>query len=123
MKIRTEQMSPGIVKIAFVGRMDTAGTNEIEKLLADITSQPDLSFIVDMSSVDFLASLGIRTLLLNAREVNRKGQKFVVLKPTHGVASVLKSAGIDSLIPVFTDSDLALAACTDNGLKSVSKNG
>lgn len=108
MKIKTENLLPGVVIIYLVGRMDNTGANEIESKLKEITSQADTSFIIDMSSVDFLASLGLRILLLTAKEVIRHGQKFVVIKPTHGVATVLKSAGIDSLIPVFTDQETAL---------------
>lgn len=110
MKIRSEQLTPTVLKISLVGRLDNAGTHEIEAKFKELIAQPNISFIVDMSSVDFLASLGIRTLLLNAKEANSNGQKLVVLKPTQGVASVLKTAGIDSLIPVFTDQDEALAA-------------
>lgn len=109
MEISAEELTPGVIKITLAGRMDLVGTNEIETKFAGIVAKPDTSFIVDLSSVSFLASLGIRTLLLNAKAVARKGYKFVMLNPASGVDTILKSAGIDALIPVYGDIDAALA--------------
>lgn len=68
------------------------------------------AIVVDLSKVDFLASLGIRVLVLGARAVKNKGGKLVILSPDENVRSVLTAARTDTLIPIFVDRDAAIAA-------------
>ena len=48
-----------------------------------------------LSSVSFLASYGIRVLLVGAKIVDGKNGKLVLSCPAPSVAKVLKTAGID----------------------------
>ena len=68
------------------------------------------AIVVDLSAVDFLASLGIRVLVIGAKTVKNKGGKLVLLSPDENVHSVLKTAGIEQLIPVMFDRSAAIAA-------------
>ena len=63
-----------------------------------------------MAQVSFLASIGIRTLLQNAKALKQRGGRMVLLNPTDVVDSVLQSTGIAEIIPVFRDLDAACAA-------------
>ena len=58
--------------------------------------------VVDLSDVDFLASIGIRLLALTARSVASRGGKMVLLNPTPDVQSVLEIIGIPAIIPVYS---------------------
>ena len=60
-----------------------------------------------MSEVSFLASIGIRTLVINARAQSQRGGLMALLKPQPLVAEVLKTAGIDTIIPMYPDLDTA----------------
>jgi anti-anti-sigma factor len=98
-----------VAHVVLRGRLDTAGAGVID-LKFNVVAGSRRAVVVDMAGVDFLASLGIRVLLLGARAVKNKGGKLVVLSPSDGVLNVLKTAGTDALIPIFFDRDAALAA-------------
>ena len=109
MNIETESLDNGILKIRLAGRMDVQGAQEIDlKFNAHAANQG--AIIVDMSEVVFLASIGIRTLLLVARAVSRRGGKMVLLNPDANVSKVLEISDIAALIPIYRSLDEALAA-------------
>ena len=54
--------------------------------------------------------MGLRSIVLPARAVNSRGGKVVLFAPNAMVESVLKTSGIDSLLPIHRDLDAAVAA-------------
>ena len=65
MEINCEQLDGDIYKINLKGRMDIPGNEEIELKFSGMTAAPRMLFIVDLTEVNFIASIGIRTLLLS----------------------------------------------------------
>jgi anti-anti-sigma factor len=106
MKIETEPLDNGVLKISLAGRMDVQGTQEIDLKFNGYTNN-QRAVIVDMTAVDFLASIGIRTLLLVAKAIVRRGGKMVLFNPDKNVSHVLEMAGIDTLIPICHSFDEA----------------
>ncbi len=104
-----EPVAPGVVKIALDGRLDIAGAAAIDVQFSAIAAS-HAGVVVDMQSVSFLASLGIRTLLLAAKSVQRRGGTLVLLNPVDGVQQVLEVTGVTDLMPIHRDLTLALAA-------------
>jgi anti-sigma B factor antagonist len=115
MQIHQEQLEGNVYKINLQGRMDIPGTQEIDLKFSGMTAAPRKSIIVDFSGVDFLASIGIRTLLVNTKSVNNRGGKLVILNPDANIKKILLMAGIDTLIPIFNNLDSALAAVNQIG--------
>jgi anti-sigma B factor antagonist len=109
MGIATETLDGGILKVTLSGRLDIQGTEEIDLKFTSHTAN-QRSVIIDMSAVTFLASLGIRTLLLAAKTIGRRGGKMVLLSPDEHVTGVLETAGIDTLIPIHRSLPDACAA-------------
>jgi anti-anti-sigma factor len=111
MEMDVEEANGGVAFVILRGRLDTAGANAIDLKFSAITGACR-TVIVDLSQVDFLASLGIRVLVLGARAVKNKGGKLVILSPNDGITSVLSAARTDTLIPIFPDRAAAVAAVT-----------
>lgn len=109
MEMVVEEIDGGIAHVILRGRLDIAGADAID-LGFNAVAGSRRAVIVDLSGVDFLASLGIRVLLIGARAVKSKGGKLVLLSPGENVNQVLTTAGTDALIPVFFDRDAAVAA-------------
>ena len=107
MKIETETFDGGILKVNLAGRMDAEGTQEIEREFMDFACS-HRSVIVDLNAVSFLTSMGIRTLMLAAKAVSRRGGKMVLLNPDTNVRKVLET--IEELIPIHASLDEALRA-------------
>lgn len=109
MHIEAESLDNGILKINLAGRMDVQGAQEIDLKFTGYTAKQH-AVIVDLSTVDFLASIGIRTLLLSAKAVASRGGRMAVLNPDVNVTKVLEMAGIDTLIPICRSVDEARSA-------------
>ena len=103
MKLEVTILENGIRHAKLTGRMDLQGTNAVhEEFTLKLASGKD-PVLIDLSGVDFLASLGLRTLLGTAKSVQQRGGKTVILKPTALVREVLVTAGIDKVIPIHDD--------------------
>jgi anti-sigma B factor antagonist len=97
----------GNVTIAtLIGRMDIAGATAIDMPFSVLAGSKQ-RLIVDMAGVDFLASLGMRTLVMAAKSVASKGGKIALLGPQANVEKALRSSGIDTVIPIARDMEEA----------------
>jgi anti-anti-sigma factor len=110
MELETEILDDGITMIRLRGRMDMRGAQEIDLKFTALTTTKQGGYIVDMSQVDFLASIGIRTLLVSAKGAKARGGRLVLFKPTDLVANVIDMSGIIDILPVFHELDAARSA-------------
>ena len=109
MEMHVEDLKNGVIVVTLRGRLDITGASAID-LKFNAAAGSTRSIVVDMSAVDFLASLGIRVLVMGAKSVKNKGGKLVLLSPQDDVKLVLTSAGIDDIIPIMSDRADAIAA-------------
>ena len=101
MKMAVEILDEGIRKIVLVGRMDIEGTSRIEIMLA-LESAVEKSFVVmDLSQVDYMASIGIGTLANTAKFIRIRNGKMVFLNPQPNVELVLTKTGIGAIVPIY----------------------
>ena len=78
------------------------GAGSIASQLVELTAAPKKGVVVDMSGVEFLASIGIRALIASAKAVQARGGRMVlIVNPATTVVMSLKATGVDLLIPVF----------------------
>ena len=111
MEMNVEELPSGATLVVLRGRLDVAGAGAIE-LKFNATASKRKALVVDMSGVGFVASMGMRLLLLVGKTMTARGGKMALLSPVPDVASVLHTAGIDSIIPICTSRDAAVAAVT-----------
>lgn len=109
MQIDHEPLDDRVLKIKLSGRMDHAGSVEIQASLAHLTEPPANAVIVDLSRVEIITSVGIRTLLLTAKALTSRGGRMVLLNPDATVTKVLAISGLDRAIGVFRDLETARA--------------
>ncbi len=103
MQLESELLDDHILKVTLAGRMDIQGTQDIDMKFTALTATKKAAVLVDMSDVEFLASIGMRTLLSNAKANAAKGGKMVLFNPQPMVKDVLETLGVASLIPVYDD--------------------
>ena len=109
MDMSVDDLAGGITKVVLRGRFDTTGAVVVELPFNKLVTEKR-KIIVDLSAVNFLASYGIRVLLVGAKIVNGKGGNLVIVCPDNNVAKVLKTAGMDALIPIHQTEAAAMAA-------------
>lgn len=106
MEMTTENLANNVVRSILAGKLDLAGAQKIDLKFSAVAGNSK-RLLVDLEQVSFLASMGIRTLVIGSKAVQSKGGKVAFFKPSADVAQVLTAAGIDSIIPVFQDLDAA----------------
>jgi anti-anti-sigma factor len=99
LNIITSDLPGGIACVALDGRLDAAGADAIGTRFTAATAAAGRPVVVDLSGVSFIASLGIRLLIANARALSQKGTAMVLYGASEDVGSVLRDAAIDQLIP------------------------
>jgi len=99
-------------KILISGRLDVDGTNSVAAQLEELSKAPKKAVVVDLSSLKFLASIGIRALITSAKAVKARGGKMVlVVNSGSTVMMSIQAAGVDQFVPVFgSESDAERAA-------------
>lgn len=108
MKIETTPLGPDQVLIILNGRLDIAGAAEIETQFSAVSSHAKAA-IVDLTATPFVASIGIRLLLANAKALSRRGGRMIVFGCDPQVEKVLRSTGVDNLIPILPTKEDAIA--------------
>lgn len=110
MQFEISDLEGGIKQVKLIGRLDLTGTNEIDNRFTFAVSSGKTPVLVDMTDVEFLASIGMRLLLSNARALTRRGGKLVLLNPAPQVRETLVLAGFEQLIPMYDDFNEACEA-------------
>jgi anti-anti-sigma factor len=96
-------------KVTLVGRLDIVWAEKIGLPLAAVAGSRG-NVVIDMIGVDFIASIGIRHLVMAAKAVARGSGKLVLLDPNPMVTEVLMIAGLDQLLPIVRSEEEARAA-------------
>jgi anti-anti-sigma factor len=110
MKLETQEIDDGILRVTLAGRMDIAGVDAIAVPFAGLAATSRRGVIVDLSAVDFVASIGIRAILQNARAHKMRGGGMVLVAPPPLVDEVLRAAGVSNVVPIVPDLEAARAA-------------
>jgi anti-anti-sigma factor len=109
MPITIQDVDGNVTKIVLSGRIDLAGALEIDMPMS-VVAGSRRAVVVDLSAVEFMASLGLRSIVVSAKSIISKGGKMVLLAPQPAVEEVLTISGIDDLIPIYHDEAAANAA-------------
>ena len=109
MELNVSELDIRITLIRLNGRLDITGVNQIETKFAAHCGGESPRVIVDMSNVSYLASIGIRLLVTNAKSLRARSGKMVILNPIPDVMNVLEITDIPSIIPVYSQLESAEA--------------
>jgi len=101
MELHYSELENNIRLIKLVGDLDIVGVGAIETQFSGYCAGENPRVVVDLSEVEFLASIGIRLLTLNAKSVSSRSGRMVLLHPTPDVKSVLEITGIPAIIPIY----------------------
>jgi anti-sigma B factor antagonist len=108
MDMQVAELAHDVVRVILKGRMDIAGAAKIDLQFSAVAGSRN-GVIVDMSEVTFLASIGIRTLVLGSKTIRRRGGNLVLLSPHPDVEKVLEMTGVTDLLPILRDETAAIA--------------
>jgi anti-sigma B factor antagonist len=107
MEIQYSELNNSIGLIKLSGKLDIVGAGQIETRFAGYCAGEKTRVVVDLSQVDFLASIGIRLFVLTAKSIASRDGRMVLLHPTPDVQQVLEITGIPSIIPIYSNLESA----------------
>ena len=107
MRMEVAQATPTVTHVRLIGRLDIAGAQAID-LHFNVLVGSSASLIVDLSEVDFIASMGMRTLMLGARAMASKRRRMVLCGAGPQVSEVLVVSGIGQIVAMVEHLDAAL---------------
>lgn len=103
------QKQGGFVVVSVTGRMDAVTAPEFEAKAAELMDAGDNSFIVDLGSLDYISSAGLRSILSVAKKL-KAGQGRIRFCNLGGmVQEVFSVSGFSSMFPIFDTLEDALA--------------
>jgi anti-sigma B factor antagonist len=94
--------------LELVGSLDLDGVFEIQTRFHALAGGQGRPAIVDMSKVDYVASLGMRMLVSSARTLDKAGVKMVLLNPQPLVEEAMTQIGIENVSPIVHSEQEAL---------------
>ncbi|MDP1524495.1 MAG: STAS domain-containing protein [Rhodocyclaceae bacterium] len=105
------QGSTKVVKVT--GRIDQTTTNAFQEMLApwlDSCKAGDAPVVLDFSGVDYISSVGLRVLMLAAKQVKSQQGRIAIAALTPVVAEVFQISRFNMVFPVHPSVDAAVAA-------------
>ena len=109
MELKLETLENGIRVIRLAGELDIKGTGAVETRVSAYCAVDGVRVMMDLSGVTFIASIGIRLLMLTAKSVSNRGGRTGLLVPRGSVRQTLELTGIDNVIPIFDNFETAQA--------------
>jgi len=103
------ELPTGITCVRLHGRLDAPGADAIDLRFTAAVVAPGRDAIIDLTDVNFIASMGLRLLIGAARGLRAKRASLALFGAQGLVSDVLKHASIDQIIPVVDTESAALA--------------
>lgn len=106
----TERKEGPILILALEGRLDHSGAGTFQECALRHIAEGARSMIVDFGGTNFVASMGIRAVMIPAQEMARSGGRFALAGLSPQVTKLFEVAG---LLQVFSVYDTVATAQAD----------
>lgn len=113
MEIEVTMLDESIKKIRLAGRLDMKNTLLIDSRFSAEVVSGEPRILVDIAGVDFMASIGIRLLIMGAKSAAARGGKLALCGAQANVSKTLRITGIDSIIPIYDQATEAVSWLKD----------
>jgi anti-sigma B factor antagonist len=100
----------GIAILALAGRLNQASADALHAAAMEIAGDDSSrALVVDMGGVDFIASVGIRSLIRPSQALSMRGGKLAVANLNPQIDEFFRLTGLDQMFRVFGTVDEAIA--------------
>lgn len=101
-----------VLAIDMPSRLDAVGVASIENQLSEAITNHKGKVLVDMSGVNFVASLALRMLLTNLKAAQGLGGDLRLCGMQPQIAEIFRKSRFDTLFKIYPDRATALEAYT-----------
>ena len=109
MQIVFSDVEESLKKVVLAGRLDAVGVETIEAQFAGGVVAGGRDTLVDLTEVEFLASLGVRMFISTARALSAKGGRLVMYNANPIVMDTIEVMAFQDIVPVTTSEPEAIA--------------
>ena len=103
MKIRVVERSDEITHVGLEGRLDVVGMHMVDVRFHEATAGMDRPAIVDLTLLEFIASVGVGLLFSSAKSLGRGGHRMVIVNPCREVKDILAKVGMDRVVSIVSN--------------------
>ena len=90
------------------GRLDSAVAAEFETAIMEVVKNGAKQVVVDFHDVSYIASAGLRVLLMAAKQLKAGGGVIALCDMTPSIKEVFEVSGFDQILPIFEDQTSAV---------------
>ena len=105
----SERVENGVTVFVLEGRIDTEGAVEMDQTLQAAVSQGQHKMVLDMASVRYISSAGLRTLADVLTKNKQAGGDLKLVALNQKVVRVFQIIGFDKFFAVYDTSEAAIA--------------
>jgi anti-anti-sigma factor len=108
MKLEYSELDKGIRLIKLIGKLDMDGTASVDDQFVQYCAGENAFVLVDLTSVNYLSSIGVPLLVNTAKAVAEHGGRMAFINPQASVKSVLDITGVSHMIKIYKDLETAM---------------
>ena len=97
------EMDDNVLIVRLPARMDAAAVRELEEPFAKTVAEHNGPVLVDVSQVDFAASLALRMLMMNLKDQQGRGHDLQLFGLQPQIADVFRKTRFDTLFTIADD--------------------
>ena len=92
----------GIPVLVLTGRLNQASADALHAAAMEVAGdETSKALVVDMGGVDFIASVGIRSLIRPSQALSMRGGKLAVANLSPQISEFFKLTGLDQMFRVY----------------------
>lgn len=96
--------------VAVTGTVDALTAPDLAKVLTNQIAEGHVNLVVDLISVEFMSSAGLRTLLGGVKESRSNGGDLRIASTNPGIDKVLKMSGFHNIAKVYSSQSEAVSS-------------
>lgn len=104
----TSEKGENCVIVSVKGKVDAVTSPAFEKSLSDLIEKGELTLLLNLSTLEYISSAGLRSILTTAKQLKTKGGKLLFFGLQGPVKEVFKISGFVSIFKIFETAEEAL---------------
>jgi anti-sigma B factor antagonist len=109
MQYQVTKRDTGVLHVVLTGRLDLDAALQLENPFAFQVATEGAPVVVDLTAVDFVASMGMRLIVKNARAVHNRGGRLTLCCPNALIREAFTVAGLHTIVPLHETFEAAAA--------------
>ena len=109
-QLHTQIKENKLLIIRLAGRLDSLTSTQIEAELLQHLEQSSLPLLLDLQALDYIASAGLRIILMVAKRAKSQELPFALCGLQPQVHHIFEISGFLNIMDVYTDESQAISA-------------